>query len=246
MTTYTLSRTVEDESVIIARGLSAVDAMHFIIEQDPTRRFHDYPEYYETFVRFDFVLWCDGPKVERNVFHATVPLTYDYGADRNAALEIIAVQFLRIHHDYWDGQCDTDDSIDEGLKYDADREDARRMEDEIVARFVDALAQDGYTVVQTMLCKNEYRLTDPSERAEFVDYATTDLIGDLRVYRPGAAHQFRFNFGKDGWDIIISASGRLDVLIEKVIGPYRAKGHPAKTARAWIDDSFGNLTKFLR
>ena len=70
------------------------------------------------------------------------------------------------------------------------------------------------------------------------------MIGDVTVYRPGAAHRFEFNFGGDGWDIIRSASGRLEVLIETVIEPYRAKGHPAKTDRR-PDDAFGHLAKFM-
>ncbi|WP_354079655.1 hypothetical protein [Bradyrhizobium sp. S3.5.5] len=244
MTTYTLHRTVGHDSVIIARGLSAVDAMHFIIEQEPTRSFQVVPEYYETFVRFDFVLWRDGSLESEGIrFHATVPLTYDYEADKSAALEIIAVQFLRIHHDYWDGQCDTDESVDEGLKYAADREDASRVEREIVAKFVDALAQDGYTVLREW-AGNDFRLTDSSERAEFVEFAIECLVGDVTAYRQGEVHRFAFKFG-DGWDMIKSGSSRLGALIETVIAPYRAKGRPAKTAQAWRDDTFGNLSKFL-
>jgi hypothetical protein len=245
MTTYTLHRTVEDKNIIIARGLNAVDAMHFIIEQDPTRHFEVYPEFYETFVRFDFALRHDGSlKNEGILLHATVPLTYDYEADKSAALEVIAVQFLRIAHDYWDGECDADESIDEGLQYAADREDALRMEGEIVEKFVDALTHDGYTVARDMLC-NDFRLADPNERAEFVKHAVDSLIGEITVYRPGAAHRFSFNFGGEGWDIIRTANGRLEVLIETTIEPYRAKGHAAKADRRYPVDTSNSLSKFF-
>jgi hypothetical protein len=162
MTTYTLYRTVEYDKIIIARGLCAVDAMYFIIEHEPTRHFQVYPEFFETFIRFDFALWRDGSlKSDRILLQATVPITYDYEADKSAALEIIAVQFLRIAHDYWDGRCDTDEQIDEDLKYAADREDASRMEHEIAVKFVDALAHDGYTVARDNMACNDFRLGRP-------------------------------------------------------------------------------------
>ena len=243
MTTYTLYRTAKYDNNIIARGLSAVDAMYFIIEHDPTRHFEVFAEFFETFIRFDFALFRAGEGGEI-LLHATVPCTNDFEADKSTALEMIAVQFLRIAHDYWDGRCDTDEYIDEGLKYSADREDASRMEHEIAAKFVDALAQDGYTVARDNMACNDFRLADAGERAEFVEHAIGVMIGDVTVYRPGAPHRFEFNFGGDGWDIIRSASGRLEVLIETVIEPYRAKGHPAKTDRR-PDDAFGHLAKFM-
>lgn len=228
MTTYTLYRTTNDTNDIIARGLSAVDAMYFIVEHDPERFFYFTVENYETIRRFDFRLSReDGPDVEI-LFPATVPCTDDFEADKGAALEVFAVQFLRIAHNYWDGRCDTDELIDEDLKYKADREDAGRMEREIAVKFVDALALDGYTMARDMLC-NDFPLAHPNERAEFIEHALDGMIGDVTVYRPGAAHRFEFHPGGDSWDVIRSSSGRLETLIATVIEPYRAKGHPAKT-----------------
>jgi hypothetical protein len=192
----------------------------------------------------DLVLFLE--KRERLILlQATVPITHDFEADKSAALEMIAEQFLRISHDYWDGRCDTDEYIDEGLKYEADREDSSRMEREIAVKFVDALALDGYTVARDMAC-NDFRLADDGGRAEFMEYVFEALIGEVTVYRPGAAHRFSFNFGGDGWDIIRSASGRLDVLIEATIEPYRAKGHAAKADRRYPVDCVYRKSKSER
>lgn len=202
--------------------------MYFIIGHDPARYFHVRPEFYETFIRFDFTLSRDGSdKSDGILLHATVPFTDDFEADKSAALEMIAEQFLRISHDYWDGQCATDEDIDEGLKYEAAREDALRMEHEIAVKFVDALALDGYTVARDMI-GNDFRLADAGERAEFKDYVFDGLIGDITVFRTGAAHRFSFNFGRDGWDIVRSSNGRLETMIETITEPYRVKGHDAK------------------
>jgi hypothetical protein len=229
MTTYTLYRTIDDDHSIIARGLSAVDAMYFIIEHDPTRYFQLFEDNYETFRRFEFALFREGEPGGEMLLQATVPLTEDFEADKSAALEVIALQFLRIAHKYWDGRCDTDEQVDEDLKYAADREDADRMEREIAVKFVDALALDGYTLARDFAC-NDFPLARPSERADFLEFVFESLVGEVTVYRPGAAHRFGFNFGGDGWDIIKSSSGRLEMLIETVIEPYRAKGHATKSA----------------
>jgi hypothetical protein len=231
MTTYTLYRTIDYDNKIIARGLSAVDAMYFIIEHDPTRYFQLFVENFETFRRFDFALFRDDHPEGEILLHATVPCTNDSKVDKGAALEVIAAQFLRIAHDYWDGRCDTDESFDDGLKYAAEREDASRMEREIAVKFVDALALDGYTSARDIAC-NDFPLASRAEREDFLKFVFDALIGEVTVYRPGAAHRFEFNLGGDGWDIIRSTSGRLEVLIETVIEPYRSIGHAAKSRGA--------------
>ena len=81
MTTYTLYRTAKYDNNIIARGLSAVDAMYFIIEHDPTRHFEVFAEFFETFIRFDFALFRAGEGGEI-LLRATVPCTNDFEADR--------------------------------------------------------------------------------------------------------------------------------------------------------------------
>jgi hypothetical protein len=229
MTTYTLYRTINHDNSIIARGLSAVDAMYFIVEHDPTRYFQLFADNYETFRRFDFALCREDELKDEIQLQATVPCTNDFEADKRAALEVIAVQFLRIAHNYWDGRCDTDEQIDEGLKYAVDRENADRMEREIAVKFVDALALDGSTLARDMVC-NDFPLAHPIERADFLEHVFDALIGEVTVYKQGAAHRFEFSFGGDSWDIIKSTSGRLEMLIEAVIEPYRAKGHATKTA----------------
>jgi hypothetical protein len=71
------------------------------------------------------------------------------------------------------------------------------------------------------------------------------LVGDLTVYKTGAAHRFGFNFGGDSWDIIKDRSGALGPLIESVVEPYRSKGHPAKAVGTGIDDFVPNKSKNL-
>jgi hypothetical protein len=229
MTTYTLYRTVNHDKSIVARGLSAVDAMYFIIEYDPTRYFQLFADNYEAFRRFDFALFREDKPEGEILLQATVACTNDFEADKNAALEVIAVQFLRDAHHFWDGRCDPDEFIDEGLKYVVDREDADRMEREI-AGFVDALALDGYTLARDMVC-NDFPLAYPIERADFLEHVFDGLIGEVTVYKPGAADRFEFRFGGEGWDIIKCTGGNLEMLIKTVIEPYRAKGHAAKTGR---------------
>jgi multidrug efflux pump subunit AcrA (membrane-fusion protein) len=85
-----------------------------------------------------------------------------------------------------------------------------------------------YTLARDVLL-NEFPLTRRAEREDFLQFVFDGLIGEVTIYKPGAAHRFEFRFGGEDWDMIRSTSGRLETLIATVIEPYRAKGHAAKT-----------------
>src|ERR1700730_2756000 len=178
MTTYALYRTIDYDNSIIARGLSAVDAMYFIVEQDPTRYFQLFADNNETFRRFEFALFREGEPGGEILLQATVPFTNDFEVDKSAALEVIALQFLRIAHKYWDGRCDTDEQVDEDLKYAVDRGDAGRMEREIAVKFVDALALDGYTLARDTGHRIKYAKVDADTGEEV---ANEDIVKGYKI-----------------------------------------------------------------
>jgi hypothetical protein len=236
LTTYTLFKRADfQDDHVIARGLSAAEAMSHIVESVDGRNFQISEENYEHFRRFDWDIFNGNADCESWTLHATVPIADDYNAERNAALEIIGSQFIRIAHKYWDGSVQSDVDFDEGLQYAADREDAGRMEREIAATFVSVLAQSGYTMARDIV-GNDFALVRPADRDELCKFVFESLVGDLTVFKTGVTHRFGFNFGGDGWDIIEDHSGVLRPLIEAVIDPYRSKGHPAKVARIGIDN----------
>jgi hypothetical protein len=226
-TTYTLYKRIDfTDDQVIARGLTAVDAMSHIVECVDGRHFQTFVENYGHFRRFDLAI-INGNRGELPTLHATVSASVDYDADRNAALELIAAQFIRIAHEYWGNWVEPDEDFNNKLQYSADREGADRMEREIAAQFVDVLAGEGYTMARDTVC-NDFALIRPADRGNFLEHVFENLVGELIVYKRGAAHRFRFGFGGDGWDIIKDRSGVLGPLIESVVGPYRSKGHPAK------------------
>jgi hypothetical protein len=227
LTTYTLYNRLDFAEEIIGRGMSALSAMRHIIPCEEGRYSLVFSEGYEHFRRVDLGIFQKGRSKGERILQATVPVTDDVEADLAVAMEMIAEQFLRIAHKYWDGHIRTDEEFDEGLQYAADREDADRLEYEIAAEFVDLLARNGYTIVRDMAC-SDFAIDDLAGRIDFLQHVTESLIGGLTVYKPGAIHSFRFNFGVVGWDIIQDSTGALSALIDEVVGPHKAKGHPAK------------------
>jgi len=219
--TYTLYKRIDfNDDQVIARGLSAVEAMSHIVDCVDGRHFQTFVENYEHFRRFDWSISGSNSGYEPPTLHATVPITDDFDVDKNAALELIAVQFIRIAHEYWDNWLEPDRDFDERLQYAADREDADRMEREIAAKFVDVLAESGYTMARDIV-HNDFALVRPADRDDLCKFVFEGLAGDLTVYKTGVAHRFGFNFGGDSWDIIKDRSGALGPLIESVVESYR-------------------------
>ena len=233
--TYTLyTKTNADVERIIARGVSAADAMIFIVEREPERRFLVTSEAYRTFRRFDWSLSIDQSSYGSPALHATVPITADYEADESSALELIAVQFLRIAHHYWDGWVDTDEDFEESLQYEiryaAALEEAERIEREIAAKFVDALMLAGYETV-TDTVGNEVVLANSSDREVLLElFFDNRAMTEYTAVKSGAAERFGMGFGLVPLDIVQGYCEAIDKLLQPILAPYRLGRQTAAAA----------------
>jgi hypothetical protein len=232
--TYTLfTKTAADER-IIARGISAVDAMVFIVEREPERRFSVTSEAYRTFRRFDWSLSIDQLSYGSPALHATVPVTADYEADESSALALIAVQFLRIAHHYWDGWVDTDEDFEERRQDEIDHaaslQEAERIEREIAVKFVDALTLDGYETVSDTI-GNEVVLANSSDREVLLElFFDNRGMTEYTAVKSGAAGRFGIGLGRVPLDIVQSYCEAIDKLLQPIIAPYRQGRQTAAAA----------------
>lgn len=223
--TYTLyTKTAADVERIIARGVSAADAMIFIVEREPERRFLVTSEAYRTFRCFDWSLSIDQLSYCSPALHATVPLTADYEADEASALELIAVQFLRIAYHYWDGWVDTDEDFEERLqdeiRHAASLQEAERIEREIAVKFVDARTLDGYETV-TDTVGNEVVLTNSSDREVLLElFFDNRGMTEYTAVKSGAAGRFGIGFGRVPLDIVHGYCKAVNELLQPIIAPY--------------------------
>lgn len=183
MTTYTLHTNHVSGDHVIARGLTAMDAMNHIIARADKLDYQVRVEGYEDFCRY-WAIFRGGSGGE-TVLQASVPTTDSADADKSAAMDLIARQFRSIAHEYWDGRWDTDAAYDEMLRYPADRADADRMEREIAANFFDALADDGYVIARDSI-GNEFKLDQAVDRAELLGHLNENWVGTSRSSRRAA------------------------------------------------------------
>jgi hypothetical protein len=222
--TYTLyTKTTADER-IIARGVSAVDAMIFIVEREPERRFLVTSEAYGTFRRFDWSLSIDQLSYGLPALHATVPSTEDYEADEASALELIAVQFLRTAHHYWDGWVNTDEDFEERLqdeiRHAASLLEAERIEREIAVKFVDALTLDGYETV-TDTIGNQIVLTNSCDREILLElFFDNRGMTEYTAVKSGAKGRFGVGFGRVPLDIVQGYGEAINELLQPIIASY--------------------------
>lgn len=224
-TTYTLYMKIEADQKIIARGMSAVEAMRHIVELVPERDFIVTCENYQSFRRFDWSLSINLLSYAAPAFHATVPFTEDYDADKAAALELIGIQFLRIAHEYWDGWVDTDADFDErlqdDLRYSASLDESDRIQREIAGKFVDALTNGGYERVFDTI-GNEFTLANPADREDLLTLFFDHYgITSYSAVKCGTHERFRIGNVESSLDIVQGLSEGACGIIEHIVAPYR-------------------------
>jgi hypothetical protein len=239
--TYTLYKKIAADERIIARGTTAVEAMRYIVGREPERGFLVTSEAYGTFRRFDWCLSINQLSYDLPTLHATVPATLDYEADEASALELIAVQFLRIAHRYWDGWVDTDEDFEERLqdqlRYAATLREAAHIEREIAVKFVNALTLDGY-VTATDSIGNEFLLTNSSDRDVLLEYFFNHRgMTEYTVVKVGAKERFGIGFGQIPSDIVQAHTEAMGALIQPIIGPYRQGPQTAPASGDVIENS---------
>jgi hypothetical protein len=233
--TYTLYTRIDANERIIARGLSAVEAMRHIVERELDREFNLTCENYETFRSFDCSLSLDRLRLSYGppTFHATVPITEEYETDEASALELIAIQFLRFAYHHWDGWVEADEDFEERLRdrlLDEAVQENERIKHEIAAKFVDALTRGGYETVTDSI-GNEFSLNNASDREVLLEYFFNHLgIAEYTVFKTGAQDRFRVGFGLPSLEIVQSASKTIDQLLQQIVAPYRQG--PQTTAAA--------------
>jgi hypothetical protein len=168
-----------------------------------------------------------------------VPLTTDYEGDEASALELIAIQFLRIAHRYWDGWVETDADFEERLRdrlrYAADLREAERIEREVAVNFVNLLLNDGYeTVADTF--GNHFVLVDSSARDDLVESFFDNLgIPEYAVTKHGAEHRFRIGSGGPA-NFIKTDSNAIGALIRPLVEPYVANAQSVAASGEEIEN----------
>jgi hypothetical protein len=225
--TYTLYTRIGVDERIIARGLSAVEAMRHIVKRELDREFCVTCENYETFRSFDCSLSLDRLRLSYGppTFHATVPITEEYETDEASALELIAIQFLRFAYHHWDGWVVADDDFEERLRDrlldEAALQENERIEHEIAAKLVDALTRGGYETV-TDTIGNEFSLSNTSDRESLLEFFFNHRgIAEYTVMKTDARHSFHISFDLTALEIIQSASKTIAKLLQPIIAPYR-------------------------
>ena len=72
--------------------------------------------------------------------------TADAERDKAIGLDMIAAQFMRCNHLYWNGRVETDEGFDKRVRRVAEAREVRRIDREIATKLVDAFLADGYSI----------------------------------------------------------------------------------------------------
>jgi hypothetical protein len=225
--TYTLylpEDYIDKDDTVIARGLSATEAMKVVFGYEGGWR----TSVHETFTHHVLTALPDKRRTDRAFnerLHATVVRTGDVDRDKAVATEMIAAQVIRFNHLYWEGRADTDKSFDERLKRVAEKREVRRIDQEIATRLVDAFLADGYTITCD-LQDLEHEFERSTDRDGILDYMWQVEIVEMWVHKEEARGWLRLIFDESGWDLVQDYTVDLEHIIDPICEPYLPWNQP--------------------
>lgn len=229
--TYTLylpEDYIDKDDTVIARQLSATEAMKVVLGYANGWKIYVHETDYETFTHYVLTASPDKRPPEKAFnerLHATVIRTGDAGRDKAVALEMVAAQVMRCNHHYWDGRIDTDQAFDKRIRRTAKAREVRRVDREIATKLIDALLADGYTVTCD-LQDDEPGFERSTDRAGILDYLWQVEIAELGVHKGKKHGWLRLVFDEDGWDLVQDYSVGLERIVDPICDPYLPWNRP--------------------
>lgn len=223
--TYTLYLPEDDidkDDTVIARGLSAMEAMKVVFGHESGWKTSVHETEYGTFTHYVLTALPDKRRADRAFnerLHATVIRSGDADRDKAVAMEMIAAQVIRFNHLYWEGRVDSDKSFDERLGRTARAREVRRIDREISTKLVDALLADGYTITCD-LQDDEPEFDHSTDRAGILDYLWQVECAELAVHKGKKNGSICLTFDEDGWDVVRDYSVDLERIVDPICKPY--------------------------
>ena len=234
--TYTLylpEDHIDNDDTVIARGLSAMEAMKVVFGYESGWKTYVHDTEYDGFTHYVLAASPDKRPPERTFnerLHATVIRSSDSGRDKALAMEMIAAQVIRFNHLYWEGRVDTDKNFDERLVRTARAREVRRIDREITTKLVDALLADGYTITCD-LQDDEPEFDRSTDRVGILDYLCAVECAELAVHKGKKNGSVSLTFDEDGWDVVRDYSVGLERIIDPVCEPYLPWNQPDADTR---------------
>lgn len=228
---YTVYLPVDDigkDDTVIARRLSAVEAMKIVFGHESGWQVHLHEEDYGSFTHFVWSARPDKRPPERSFnerLHATVPRTADAERDRAAALDMIAAQCIRFNHLYWAGRVEDDDAFDKRLRRVAEAREVRRIDREIATKLVDALLEDGYAITCDLL-EDEPEFERSTDRDGILSYFWQVERAQLAVHKDKKRSWISLIFDECGWDLVADYSVDLEHIVDPICEPYLPWNQP--------------------
>jgi hypothetical protein len=232
-TLYTLfvaKELVNDDDVVIARGLTLAEVAKAIREREGAISYiseRDYGDFRS------FELRKRDSKMRLHfVIGATVPATANAALDREVAERLINVQIVAKCHEFGDCSVMPEAEFDRRIKRVMERRAAKSLEELIVTQLVDRLLEEGYRITACARWDNppfrNSRRRDPILKLLF------DLeIADLLVTRKSEESWISLIFGEAGWDVVADFTTDLKYLIDPIVEPHLPWNKPGNTERGY-------------
>lgn len=229
--TYTLylpEDYIDKDDTVIARGLSATEAMKVVFGYESGWKTSVHETAYGTFTHYILTAFPEKRRADRAFnerLHPTVVPSGDADRDKAAAMEMIAAQVVRFNHLYWEGRVDGDESFDERLGRVTRAREVRRIDREIATKLVDALLADGYTITGD-LQDDEPEFERSTDRDGILDYLWQVECAELVVHKEKKNGSISLRFDEDGWDVVRDYSVDLERIIDPICEPYLPWNQP--------------------
>jgi hypothetical protein len=229
--TYTVYLPVDDiekDDTLIARRLSAPEAMKVVFSYDDGWKVYLNETDYGSFKHY---VWTASPnkrpaeKSWTERLHATVIRTADPARDKAIGLDMIAAQFMRCNHLYWDGRVETDEGFDKRVRRVAEAREVRRIDREIATKLVDAFLADGYTITCD-LQDGQPEFERSTDRDGILEYLWQVEIAELWAHKGRKRGWLRLIFDEEGWDLVQDYSVDLEHIVDPICEPYLPWNQP--------------------
>ncbi|TXG96752.1 MAG: hypothetical protein E6R08_08715 [Nevskiaceae bacterium] len=227
-TVYLPEDHIDKEDTVIARGLSAAEAMKVVFGHASGWKTSVQTTVYDGFTLYALAASPDRRPPARAFderLYATVIRSGDAGRDEALALEMIAAQVFRSERLYWEGRVESDDAFDKRLRRVAEAREVRRIDREISAKLVDALLADGYTITCDLL-DDDPEFVRSSDRDGILDHLQQVETAELAVHKGLERRWIKLIFDESGWDVVADYSVALERIIDPICEPYLPWNQP--------------------
>ncbi|MDX3965533.1 MAG: hypothetical protein QHD01_02900 [Bradyrhizobium sp.] len=222
-TAYLPADDIEKDDLVIARGVSAVEAMKIAFGFRGRWGTHLAEDVYGPFVLYTWSAYPKASNVARGRAEplcATVARGGQPEQEKAAGLHMIAAQFLRRQTYYWDGRVVTDAEYDKRVERVAERREVRRIDGEIATMLVDAFIAEGYTITCD-LQEDEPEFVRSTDRNGILDYMRQVEWVELNVHKGKSRGWLRLIFDENGFDLVQDYTIDLEHIVEPICEPYR-------------------------